>query len=51
MRDYVPQKDSLSLISCGAKHAIASRGGWSTEGRWVWWWKNWLDRRWISRFH
>ena len=50
MLDYVPQKDSLSLISCGGKHAIASRGGWSTEGRWVWRWKNWLDRRWVSRF-
>ena len=50
MLDYLPQQDSLSLISCGAKYAIASRGGWSTEGRWVWWWKDMLDRRWISRF-
>ena len=50
MLDYVPQKDSLSLISCGGKYAIASRGGWSAEGRWVWWWKDLLDRRWISKF-
>ncbi len=50
MLDYVPQKAGLSLISCGAKYAIASRGGWSAEGRWVWWWKDWLDRRWIARF-
>ena len=50
MLDYVPQQDSLSLISCGAKYAIASRGGWSTQGRWVWWWKDLLDRRWISKF-
>ena len=50
MLDYVPQRDSLSLISCGAKYAIASRGGWTAEGRWVWWWKDWLDRRWIARF-
>ena len=50
MLDYVPQKDSLSLISCGGKYAIASRGGWSAEGRWAWWWKNWLDRRWVSNF-
>ena len=50
LRRYVPQKESLSLISCGAKYAIASRGGWSAEGRWAWYWKDWLDRRWIARF-
>jgi selenide,water dikinase len=50
MRDYVPQKVSLALISCGAKYAIAQRGGWSAEGAWAWRWKNWLDRRWIARF-
>ncbi len=50
MLDYVPRADSLSLISCGAKYAIASRGGWSAEGRWAWWWKDWLDRRWVARF-
>ena len=50
MRDYVPQRESLALLSCGGKYAIASRGGWTAEGRWVWWWKDWLDRRWIRTF-
>jgi selenide,water dikinase len=50
MLDYHPQPEILSLISCGAKYAIASRGGWSAEGRWAWLWKDWLDRRWIARF-
>lgn len=50
LRHYVPRKKSLSLISCGGKYAIASRGSWSAEGAWVWWWKNWLDRRWMARF-
>jgi len=50
MIDYVPQKTSLSLISCGSKYAIASRGSWSAEGAWAWWWKDWVDRRWIARF-
>jgi selenide,water dikinase len=50
MRDFAPQKSSLALISCGAKYAIASRGGWSAEGAWAWRWKDWLDRRWIARF-
>ena len=51
MLDYVPQKAGLSLISCGGKYAIASRGGWSAEGRWAWWWKDWLDRRWVAKFN
>ena len=50
MLDYVPQARSLMLLSCGAKYAIASRGGWSAEGRWAWRWKDWLDRRWIAKF-
>jgi selenide,water dikinase len=50
LRRYVPQKQALSLISCGGKYAIASRGRWSAEGAWVWWWKDWLDRRWVARF-
>jgi len=50
LRRYVPQKEALSLISCGGKYAIASRGRWSAEGSWVWWWKDWLDRRWVARF-
>ncbi len=50
LRRYVPRKEALSLISCGGKYAIASRGRRSAEGAWVWWWKDWLDRRWIARF-
>ncbi len=47
---YRPQQRQLALVSCGAKYAIASRGGWSAEGGWVWRWKDWLDRRWVARF-
>jgi selenide,water dikinase len=47
---YEPQKNSLILLSCGAKYAIASRGGWSAEGAWAWRWKDRIDRRWIARF-
>ncbi|MFY9314082.1 MAG: FAD-dependent oxidoreductase [Burkholderiales bacterium] len=50
MLDYVPQRESLALLSCGARYAIASRGAWIAEGRWVWWWKDWLDRRWVANF-
>jgi len=47
---YVPQEKALSLLSCGARYAIAERGGWSAQGRWVWWWKDGIDRRWIASF-
>jgi selenide,water dikinase len=50
MLDYRPQPTSLALISCGRRYAIASRGDWSAEGGWAWWWKDWIDRRWIARF-
>jgi selenide,water dikinase len=45
-----PQSDALALISAGAGHAIASRGALALEGRWVWWWKDWIDRRWIEKY-
>lgn len=49
LQAYRPQKRALLLISTGARSAIAARGNWTAEGRWVWWWKDWIDRRWIRR--
>jgi len=46
---YEPDPRALLLLSCGARYAIAARGTWSAEGRWAWWWKNWIDRRWLKR--
>lgn len=48
-RAYVPKPQSLSLIACGPRHAIASWGSWSAEGGWVWRWKDWIDRDFIRR--
>jgi len=44
---YRPQRHALLLLSCGRRYAIAQRGAWSAEGRWVWWWKNRIDRAWV----
>jgi NADH dehydrogenase FAD-containing subunit len=44
-----PQPRTLNLLSCGSR-AIASWGGWSTQGRWVWWWKDRIDRAFIARY-
>jgi selenide,water dikinase len=44
---FAPQRQALALLSCGGRSAIAERGGWTAEGRWVWRWKDWIDRRWL----
>lgn len=47
---FSPQATWLSLISAGGRYAVASRGNWSAEGRWVWYWKKWLDTSFIRRY-
>jgi pyridine nucleotide-disulfide oxidoreductase family protein len=44
---YRPQRHALLLLSCGRRYAIAQRGAWSAQGRWVWWWKDRIDRAWV----
>jgi pyridine nucleotide-disulfide oxidoreductase family protein len=50
LQPYVPQKRALLLLSCGARYAIAQRGGWSAQGRTLWWLKDRIDRRWVASF-
>jgi pyridine nucleotide-disulfide oxidoreductase family protein len=50
LMNYLPQRRALSLLSCGERRAIASWGDWSAEGRWVWWWKDRIDRAFVGRF-
>lgn len=45
-----PQPRTLNLLSCGDGRAIASYGGWSAQGRWVWWWKDRIDRGFVARY-
>ena len=47
---HAPQQRTLNLLSCGDRRAIAAWGRWSAEGRWVWLWKDRIDRAFIARF-
>lgn len=50
LKPYRPQRRWLALISTGDRHAIASRGALFARGDWVWRWKDWIDRRFMTRF-
>lgn len=48
--NWQPQERALYLVSTGGRHAIASWGKWTWSGSWVWYWKDWIDRRFMRRF-
>jgi pyridine nucleotide-disulfide oxidoreductase family protein len=49
LEPYQPQRHALNLLACGERRAIASYAGWSAGGRWVWWWKDRIDRAFVAR--
>lgn len=47
---YSPQKFALALISTGDKYAIAAYGRLVLEGKWIWRWKDYIDRRFMAAY-
>ncbi len=47
---YVPQRRYLVLLATADGRAIASRAGFGAAGRWVWRWKDHIDRGFVGRF-
>jgi selenide, water dikinase len=47
---FRPQRRFLSLLSLGAKHAVADKGLFTAKGKWVWRWKDRIDREFMQRF-
>jgi len=50
LEPYRPQVHALNLLACGERRAIASYADWSLGGRWVWWWKDRIDRAFIAQY-
>jgi selenide,water dikinase len=50
LRRYRPQRNFLSLLNLGERQALAAKWGAVAVGRWVWRWKDWIDRRFVRRF-
>jgi len=50
LKPYQPSRQPLQILSYGRRRALLQWAGYSAQGRWVWWLKNWLNRRFIRRF-
>jgi len=45
-----PGANTLNLLSCGDRHAIARWGRYAVQGRWLEWLKDRIDRAFIRRY-
>ena len=50
LKPFAPQSQYLGLIGTGNKSAIASRGNFMWESPLLWYWKDWIDRKFMKIF-
>ena len=50
LKPFAPQSQYLGLIGTGNKRAIASRGNFMWESPLLWYWKDWIDRKFMQKF-
>lgn len=50
LRPWTPQRRALYLLSTGDGDALAAWGGLTWWGKWVWRWKDRIDRAFIARY-
>src|SRR5262245_24412984 len=50
LRSYRPQRSFLRLLNLGGREALGTKLRATVGGRWVWRWKDRIDRRFVRRF-
>lgn len=49
--DFNPKASSMALITAGRKYAFLSKGDYHFQGKWVWYLKDFIDRRFVKSHH
>lgn len=47
---FKPRHAYLALVATGDRHAVGAWNGLAWQGRWVWRWKDHIDRRFVARY-
>ncbi len=50
LEEFKPQKNYLLILNLGDGTGLLTYGSWTLRGRWAFWFKDWLDRRFLRRF-
>ncbi|MGH7156262.1 MAG: selenide, water dikinase SelD, partial [Acetobacteraceae bacterium] len=50
LKVWHPQREALVLMGLGNGNGLGWRNGVAVSGRWVWRWKDWIDRRWMRMY-
>jgi pyridine nucleotide-disulfide oxidoreductase family protein len=50
LRSYTPQRRHLLLLGTADGSAIGAKGPFTAEGRWLWRWKDTIDRHFVARY-
>ena len=51
LRRFRAQRHAMAIIGLGTGYAVANRGGLHVAGAWVWFLKQWIDRRFMRKFN
>jgi selenide,water dikinase len=50
LQPHIPKPRYLALVSTGDRYAVGAWNGFAWNGRWVWRWKDRIDRAFIARY-